>query len=139
MRASGQRPLNGLLPSWMFVPKSVARCDRASNAEGEEPLPISTAITSLWFVSAEKVCNQPRWARLLLKKITPAPLRNDHMKIRTNFGHLVLALLGLTLCLADAMSAAERAKTIRTQDHRGGAVSGQLTGTFGNQVQRRTG
>jgi ABC-type sugar transport system substrate-binding protein len=56
------------------------------------------------------------------------------MKTRTNFGHLVLAVLGLALCLADATSAAERDKTIRTQDHRGGAVSGQLTGTFGNQV-----
>jgi hypothetical protein len=88
----------------------------------------------LWCVSAEKVCNQPRLARLLLKKITPSPLRNDHMKTRTNFGHFVLAVLGVALCLADAMSAAERAKTIRTQDHRGGAVSGQLTGTFGDQV-----
>jgi hypothetical protein len=56
------------------------------------------------------------------------------MKTRTNFGHLILAVLGLTLCLADAMSAAERAKTTRTNDHRAGAVSGQLTGTFGSQV-----
>jgi len=56
------------------------------------------------------------------------------MKTTTNFGHLVLAVLGVALCLADATSAAERVKTIRTHDHRGGAVSGQLTGTFGNQV-----
>ena len=56
------------------------------------------------------------------------------MKTRKNFGHFVLAVLGVALCLADAMSAAERAKTSRTQDHKGGAVSGQLTGTFGNQV-----
>lgn len=56
------------------------------------------------------------------------------MKTRTNFGRLVLAVFGVALCLADATSAAERAKTSRTQDHRGGAVSGRLTGTFGNQV-----
>jgi hypothetical protein len=56
------------------------------------------------------------------------------MKTRTNSGHLVLAVLGVALCLADATSAAERSRTIRTQDHRGGVVAGQLTGTFGKQV-----
>jgi hypothetical protein len=56
------------------------------------------------------------------------------MKTRPNFGHLILAVLGVTICLADAMSAAERAKTIRTTDHGAGALSGQLTATFGNQV-----
>lgn len=56
------------------------------------------------------------------------------MKTRTNFGHLILAVLGATLWLADAMSAAERAKNSHAQDLRGGAISGQLTGTFGNQI-----
>jgi hypothetical protein len=56
------------------------------------------------------------------------------MKTRPNFGHLILSVLGVTICLADAMSAAERAKTIRTTDHGAGALSGQLTATFGNQV-----
>ncbi|MFZ0504438.1 MAG: SpaA isopeptide-forming pilin-related protein [Chthoniobacterales bacterium] len=56
------------------------------------------------------------------------------MKTRTNFGRLILAALGVTLCLADAMSAAERAKDSHAQDHRGGVISGQLTGTFGNRV-----
>jgi hypothetical protein len=56
------------------------------------------------------------------------------MKTRTTFGRLVLAVLGAALCLADGMSAAERAKTIRTNDHRASAITGQLTGTFGNQV-----
>ena len=56
------------------------------------------------------------------------------MKTRTNFGQLVLAAVGVALCLAGATSAAERVKTIRAKDHPGGAVSGQLTGTFGNQV-----
>lgn len=85
-------------------------------------------------LSAEKVCNQPGLARLLLKRVTPTPLRNNLMKTRTNFGRLVLAVLGVALCLADATSAAERGKTIRAQDHRGGVVAGQLTGTFGKQV-----
>jgi hypothetical protein len=56
------------------------------------------------------------------------------MKTRPTFGHLILAVLGVTICLADAMSAAERAKTIRTNDHGAGALSGQLTATFCNQV-----
>jgi hypothetical protein len=56
------------------------------------------------------------------------------MKIRINFGHLIVTVLGVTLCLADTMSAGERPKSTHTPDHRGGALSGQLTGTFGNQV-----
>ena len=56
------------------------------------------------------------------------------MKIRTNLEHLIVAVLGVTLCLADSMSAAERPKNTHTQDQRSGALSGRLTGTFGNQV-----
>jgi hypothetical protein len=61
------------------------------------------------------------------------------MKTRPNFGRLILAVLGVTICPADAMSAAERAKPIRTNDHGAGALSGQLTETFGNQVIYGTG
>jgi hypothetical protein len=56
------------------------------------------------------------------------------MKTRPNFGHFIVAVLGVTICLADAMSAAERAKPIRTSDHGAGALSGQLSETFTNQV-----
>ena len=57
------------------------------------------------------------------------------MKVRINFGHLVVAVLGVTLCLADTMSAGERPRNTHRQDHSGGGdVSGQITGTFGNQV-----
>ena len=73
-------------------------------------------------------------ARLSLYEKSPTPLRDDYMKIRTNFGHLIVAVLGVTLCLADTMSAGERPKNTHTQDHRGGALSGRLSGTFGNQV-----
>ena len=56
------------------------------------------------------------------------------MKIRTNFGHLIVSVLGVTLCLAETMSAGEGPKNTHTQDHRAGALAGQLTGTFGNQI-----
>jgi hypothetical protein len=56
------------------------------------------------------------------------------MKIRPNFGRLIFAVLGVTICLADAMSAAERAKPIHTNDLGAGALVGQLTATFGNQA-----
>ena len=56
------------------------------------------------------------------------------MKIKTNLGHLIVAVLGVTLCLADTMSAGERSKNTHAQDHRGGALSGRLSGTFGDQV-----
>jgi len=56
------------------------------------------------------------------------------MKVGTNFGHLIVAVLGVTLCLADTVLAGERPKNTHTQDHRGGALSGQLSGTFGDQV-----
>jgi len=60
--------------------------------------------------------------------------RSQRCYTSRGLGALLLAVLGFALCLADATSAAERGKTIRTQDHRGGAVAGQLTGTFGKQV-----
>ncbi|MBV8214002.1 MAG: hypothetical protein JOZ08_12375 [Verrucomicrobia bacterium] len=56
------------------------------------------------------------------------------MKVRTNFGHLIVAALGVTLCLADTMSAGERPKNTHTQDQKGGALVGRLSGTFGDQV-----
>ena len=56
------------------------------------------------------------------------------MKVRTNFGHLLIAVLGVTLCHAEAMSAAEPPKNTHTQDHRSGALAGRLSGTFGNQI-----
>ena len=56
------------------------------------------------------------------------------MKVRTNFGQLIVVVLGVTLCLADIMSAGERPKDTHTQDHRTGALAGQLTGTFGDQI-----
>jgi hypothetical protein len=56
------------------------------------------------------------------------------MKIRSNFGHLFVAVLGVTVCLADTMSAGQRPKNSHAQDQRAGALSGRLTGTFGNQV-----
>jgi hypothetical protein len=56
------------------------------------------------------------------------------MKTRPNFGRLIVAVLGVTICLADAMSAAGRPKPIRTSGHGAGALSGQLSETFTNQV-----
>ena len=56
------------------------------------------------------------------------------MKIRINFGHLLVAVLGVTVCLVSTMSAGERPKSTHTQVHRGGDVTGQITGTFANQV-----
>jgi hypothetical protein len=72
-------------------------------------------------------------ARLTLIE-SSTPLRNDYMKVRTNFGHLLIVVLGVTICLADTMSAGERPKATHTQDHRAGALSGRLTGTFGDQI-----
>ena len=56
------------------------------------------------------------------------------MKVRTNFGHLIVTVLGVTLCFTDAMSAGEGPKNSHTQNLKGGALSGRLTGTFGNEV-----
>lgn len=84
--------------------------------------------------AAANFCNQALLARLSLTEKLPTPLNNDYMKIRTNLEHLIVAVLGVTLCLADSMSAAERPKNTHTQDQRSGALSGRLTGTFGNQL-----
>ncbi len=85
-------------------------------------------------IPAEKIRNQKLLGRLSFKETPPNPLRDDYVKVRTNFGVLIVAVLGVILCFVDAMSAGERPKNVHTQDHRAGAVSGQVTGTFGNQV-----
>lgn len=56
------------------------------------------------------------------------------MKTRANFWRLSLAGLGVVLCLADFVSAAESSKNVATPNQRTGAITGKLTGTFGNQV-----
>jgi hypothetical protein len=56
------------------------------------------------------------------------------MKTRANSRLIPLSVLGVVLCLADLVSAAESAKNVNTYNQRTGAVTGQLTGTFGNQV-----
>jgi hypothetical protein len=56
------------------------------------------------------------------------------MKTRANLGRMSPVLLGFVLCFADFVSAAESSKTVNTYHQRTGAVTGQLTGTFGNQV-----
>ena len=83
---------------------------------------------------SDNFCNHQFLARLSLNEKPPTPLRNDYMKVRTNFGHLLVVVLGVTLCLADTMSAGERPKNTHTQDHGVGALAGRLSGTFGNQV-----
>ena len=83
---------------------------------------------------AKKFCNHAFLARHSVNEKPLTPLRNDCVKIRTNLGHLIVAVLGVTLCLADTVLAGERPKNTHTQDHRGGALSGQLSGTFGDQV-----
>jgi len=64
----------------------------------------------------------------------PTPLRNDYMKVRINFGHVLVVALGVNLSLANTMSAGERPKSTHAEGHSAGALSGQLTGTFGNQI-----
>jgi hypothetical protein len=56
------------------------------------------------------------------------------MKTRANLGRMSPVLLGVVLCFADFVSAAESSKTINTYHQRTGTVTGQLTGTFANQV-----
>jgi hypothetical protein len=56
------------------------------------------------------------------------------MKVRTNFEHLLVAMLGVTLCLTETMSAGEPPRNTPTRYHTTGALSGRLSGTFGNQV-----
>jgi hypothetical protein len=56
------------------------------------------------------------------------------MKPRADSGLIPLAMLGVVLGLADFVSAAESAKNVNAYNQSTGAVTGQLTGTFGNQV-----
>jgi len=56
------------------------------------------------------------------------------MKARANLWRLSLAGLGVVLCLADFVSAAESSKNVTAYSQRTGAITGQLTGTFGNRV-----
>jgi hypothetical protein len=45
-----------------------------------------------------------------------------------------LVLLAVVLCFAKFVSAAESSKNVNTNNQRAGAVTGQLTATFGNQT-----
>jgi len=56
------------------------------------------------------------------------------MKTRPKLGRITLAGLGIILCFSDFASAADSSKTVSTYNQRTGAVTGQLTATFGNQV-----
>jgi hypothetical protein len=56
------------------------------------------------------------------------------MKARANLERFSLVLLGVLLCFADFVSAAQSTKNVNTNNQRAGAVTGQLTATFGNQV-----
>jgi hypothetical protein len=56
------------------------------------------------------------------------------MKTRANLERFSLVLLGVPLCFADFVSAAQSTKNVNTNNQRAGAVTGQLTATFGNQV-----
>jgi hypothetical protein len=56
------------------------------------------------------------------------------MKTRANFERMPLVLLAVVLCFAKFVSAAESSKNVNTNNQRAGAVTGQLTATFGNQT-----
>jgi hypothetical protein len=56
------------------------------------------------------------------------------MKTRANFGCVPLVLLGVVLCFADFVSAAENSRKVNTNNQTTGAVTGQLTASFGNQT-----
>ena len=56
------------------------------------------------------------------------------MKNRANLGRITLVGLGILLCSADFASAADNSKNVNTYNQGTGAVTGQLTATFGNQV-----
>ena len=55
------------------------------------------------------------------------------MKTRANLGSITLAGLGIVLCFSDFASAADSSKNVSTYNQRTGAVTGQLTATFGDQ------
>ena len=56
------------------------------------------------------------------------------MKTRVNFERVPLVLLGVVLCFAGFVSAAESSKSVNPNNQRTGAVTGQLTASFGNQT-----
>src|SRR6202007_275825 len=56
------------------------------------------------------------------------------MKTRANFERMSLVSLGVVPCFARLVSAAESTKNVNTNNQRAGAVTGQLTATFGTQV-----
>jgi hypothetical protein len=56
------------------------------------------------------------------------------MKTRANLWRISLAWLGVVLCLADFVSAAESSRNVTPHRQRTGAITGRLTGTFGNRV-----
>ena len=56
------------------------------------------------------------------------------MKTRANFERMSLVSLGVVLCFAGLVSAAESSKNVNTNNQRTGAVTGQLTASFGTQV-----
>lgn len=56
------------------------------------------------------------------------------MKTRANLERIPLVLLAVVLGFADFVSAAQSTKNINIDYQRTGAVTGQLTATFGNQV-----
>ena len=57
------------------------------------------------------------------------------MKTRANLERTLIAVLGVTLCFADAVSAAERdKKAVSLNNQRTGSVVGRLTTSFRSQV-----
>jgi hypothetical protein len=78
-----------------------------------------------------QLCNLQRDNNLA--RFMHIPSNSNNMKTRANLGRMPV-LLGVVLCFADFVSAAESPKTVNTCHQRTGAVTGQLTGTFGNQV-----
>jgi hypothetical protein len=56
------------------------------------------------------------------------------MKTRANWGRILIAVVGVALGLADAVSAAPGAKDVSTSNQKTGAIAGRLTGAFGNEV-----
>ena len=56
------------------------------------------------------------------------------MKTRANLERTTLAVLGVVLCFANFVSAAESSKNLYPSNERTGAVTGQLTATFGSQA-----
>ena len=56
------------------------------------------------------------------------------MKTRANLERTALVMLGVVLCFADLVSAAESSKSGNMSNERTGAVTGQLTATVGSQV-----